>query len=310
MTIFALQNMKNMELRQLRAFVMAAETKNFAEAAERMCITPSTFSQTIKSLEQELKVDLFVRNSHETSLTEAGMEILPFAQNTLQQAKFCEDRVMDLKNLSCGTLNIGITHSFKTVASDAIMLFVRTYPKIKLMVYYKTMQELLEMLAAGKVDCVLSYKPSTLPSTIESHTLFDDRLSAIVNEAHPLASLKEIDLHELRRHSLVLPTAGMQARNALDQLCKRMGVELAPHIEINEVTPLLNLVQTSTMVTILSRSSIDSFKDLRAVPIIGSEEMLVGSFHILKNSYRKQSMKVFIDMLCQAATVHKRMGLL
>jgi len=310
MTIFALENMKNIELRQLRAFVLAAETKNFSEAADKMCITPSTFSQTIKNLEAELKVELFVRNSHETFLTEAGEEILPFAQNTLQQAKYCEDRIMDLKALNCGTLNLGITHSFKLVASDAIKLFIKTYPKVKLIVYYKTMQELLEMLSFGEVDCVLSYKPTTIPSTIESHTLFDDRLSAIVNETHPLASLSEIDLRELERHSLALPTPGMQARNAITALCERRGVNLFPLIEINEVVPLLNLVQTSSMVTILSRSSIDSFHDLRAIPIIGSEDMLVGSYHVLRGSYHKQSMKVFVDMLCQAAIVRKRMGLL
>lgn len=310
MTIFALENMKNMELRQLRAFVLAAETKSFSEAADKMCITPSTFSQTIKNLESELKVDLFVRNSHETSLTEAGMEILPFAQNTLQQAKYCEDRIMDLKGLNCGTLNLGITHSFKLVASDAIRLFIKTYPKVKLVVFYKTMQELLEMLSFGQVDCVLSYKPSVIPPNVESHTLFDDRLSAIVNETHPLASLSEIDLREIERHSLVLPTPGMQARNALTTLCLRRGVDLVPQIEINEVIPLLNLVQTSNLVTILSRSSIDSFHDLRAIPIIGSEEMLVGSYHVAKGAYHKHSMKIFVDMLCQAAIVRKRMGLL
>lgn len=310
MTIFALQNMKNMELRQLRAFVLAAETKNFSEAAERMCITPSTFSQTIKSLEAELKTDLFVRNSHETFLTEAGEEILPFAQNTLQQAKYCEDRVLDLKNLNCGTLNIGVTHSFKMMASDAIHHFISTYPKIKLMVYYKTMKELLEMLLAGQVDCVLSYRPSVIPSNIESHTLFDDRLSAIVNETHPLASLKEIDLHELACHQLVLPTEGMQARNALTALATRKGISIKPQIEINEVVPLLNLVQSSQMATILSRSSIDGFSDLRAIPIAGSEDMLIGSYHVLRNSYHKHSMKVFVEILCQSSTIRKRMGLI
>lgn len=309
MSIFAFQNLQNMELRQLRAFVLAAKTLNFTEAADKLCVTPSTFSQTIKSLENELKEDLFLRNSHETSLTEAGREILPYAIRTLQQARYCEDRVMDLKNLNCGSLSLGITHSFKMMASEALGLFIRTYPKVRLRVYYKTMQELMEMLINGQVDSVLSYKPSITPSGIESHTLFDDRLSAIVNVAHPLASHKEIDLFELNRHSLVLPMPGMQARNALDYLADRKGIEIIPQIEINEVVPLLNFVQESPVATVLSRSSIDSFQNLKAIPIKGSEDMLVGSYHILKNSYRKQSLKVFIDMLCMAATTRKRMGL-
>lgn len=310
MTIFALENMKNMELRQLRAFVLAAQTLNFGDAAEKMCVTQSTFSQTIKSLEHELRVELFHRNSHEVNLTEAGREILPFALNTLQQARYCEERVLDLMNLRCGTLMLGITHSFKMVASETIMQFTSNYPNIKLKIYYRTMSELLEMLSEGDVDCVLSYKPDSIPADIESHTLFDDRLSAIVRIAHPLAGRKEITLEDLSRHSLALPATGMQARNVLDRMCQQRDITLSPRIEINEVTPLLLLVETSPLVTVLSRSSIDKAPNLRAIPITGSEGLMTGSFHVLKDAYHKQSVKTFIDMLCQSAIIHNRLATL
>ena len=66
-----------MELRQLRYFVKAAETLNFSEAAKGLYITQSTLSQQIRQLETELDVQLFQRNSHEVTLTEAGAELLP-----------------------------------------------------------------------------------------------------------------------------------------------------------------------------------------------------------------------------------------
>jgi len=299
-----------MELRQLRAFALAAQTINFGEAAEKMCVTPSTFSQTIKSLEQELKVELFHRNSHEVTLTEAGREILPFVYNTLQQAQYCQDRVTDLMQLRCGTLNIGVTHSFKMVASDALMLFTHTYPNIRLLVYYKTMHELLEMLQSGSIDCVLSYKPLVVSEEIESHTLFDDHLSAIVNLGHPLSAMKSVSIDELSHHTLVLPSTGMQARNIFDQICRQRGLTITPRIEINEVTPLFQLVQTSKMVTVLSRSSIENHPELRAIPIEGAEGLMTGSFHVLRDAYHKHSLKAFVDILIQATTTRKRLGLL
>ncbi len=69
-----------MELRQLRYFVKAAETLNFSEAAKGLYITQSTLSQQIRQLETELDVQLFQRNSHEVTLTEAGAELLPYAK--------------------------------------------------------------------------------------------------------------------------------------------------------------------------------------------------------------------------------------
>lgn len=52
-----------MELRYLKSFVTLARLLNFSEAAREMCVTQSTFSQTIKQLEDELGSLLFFRNS-------------------------------------------------------------------------------------------------------------------------------------------------------------------------------------------------------------------------------------------------------
>ncbi len=72
-----------MELRHLKSFIALAKCLNFSEAARKMCVTQSTFSQTIKQLEDTLGSTLFFRNSHEVTLTEAGMELLPFAEKTV-----------------------------------------------------------------------------------------------------------------------------------------------------------------------------------------------------------------------------------
>lgn len=86
-----------MELRQLRYFVKAAETLNFSEAAKGLFITQSTLSQQIRQLETELDAQLFQRNSHEVTLTEAGTELLPYAKETLYAADTCQEHIRDLK---------------------------------------------------------------------------------------------------------------------------------------------------------------------------------------------------------------------
>ena len=85
-----------MELRQLRYFVKAAETLNFSEAAKGLYITQSTLSQQIRQLETELDVQLFQRNSHEVTLTEAGAELLPYAKETLYTADTCKEHILSL----------------------------------------------------------------------------------------------------------------------------------------------------------------------------------------------------------------------
>ena len=114
-----------MELRQLKYFIRVAECLNFSEAAKESCISQSTLSQQIKQLEQELGSELFLRNSRTVSLTEAGMELLPYARTTIKDADACIERIRDLKDILTGTMNIGVTYSFSPILTETIFSFIR-----------------------------------------------------------------------------------------------------------------------------------------------------------------------------------------
>lgn len=297
-----------MELRQLRTFIKAAETLNFSEAAKSLNMTQSAFSQNIKQLEDELHVQLFFRNSHEVAISEAGMELLPYARKTVQQSENCVNRMNDLNNLQCGTLNIGVTHSFSQIMAETVIKFIHDYPHIKLNVVYKTMDELMGLLSKRELDFVLSYKGTQKYPQIESHILFEDKLSVIVKSTHPLAEKDKISLPDIDKYSLVLPAKGLQARNALERILNENKIDIEAHIESNQVSSLLRLVQSSHMVTILSETSVNMYPDLKAIPFSYPHCEMQGSFHILKDSYRKESVKEFIrilnetDMICRLRT--------
>ena len=146
-----------MELRQLRYFVKVAETLNFSEAARVLCVTQSTLSQQVKQLETELGMPLLSRSSHGVALTEAGKELVPYAQKTIHDAELCVVRINDLNCLSAGTLNIGVTYSFSPILTETLVTFMKIYPKVKLNIFYKPMAELMELLREREVDlCLLS----------------------------------------------------------------------------------------------------------------------------------------------------------
>ena len=62
----------NITLRQLRAFLAVAEELSFSRAAERLVVSTPWISETIKELERQLKVTLFVRTTRSVQLTDAG----------------------------------------------------------------------------------------------------------------------------------------------------------------------------------------------------------------------------------------------
>lgn len=294
-----------MELRQLKYFVKVAETLNFSEAAKALYITQSTLSQQVKQLEVELGTQLLTRSSHNVSLTEAGTELLPLASQTLDSARLCLERINDLNNLEVGTLNIGVTYSFGPILTETLVSFMKRYPHIKLNIFYKPMAELMELLRDKEVDFALAFKPSEPIEGIESHILFQNQLSAIVGEYHPLASYDKISLAELQRYDLALPSKGLQARNAFE-LINSPHYKFRIRIELNEVNILLTLLRNTQLVSILAEATIHNEARVKAIPIDIPDNTMAGCVHLLSNTYRKRSMQEFIKLLSESIAVRER----
>jgi DNA-binding transcriptional LysR family regulator len=70
------------ELRELRSFVAVAEEGGLSAAARRLHVSQSALSQTIQSIERQLGVQLLIRTSTGTRLTEAGSVLLTEARRT------------------------------------------------------------------------------------------------------------------------------------------------------------------------------------------------------------------------------------
>lgn len=293
-----------MELRQLRYFAKAAEILNFSDAAKSLNIAQSSLSQQIKQLEDELGTLLFIRNSHSIRLTEAGEVMLPFALRTLHEAESCAERIHDLQKLLTGSLDIGVTHSFSPILTESVISFMKMYPGIKLNIIYKQMNELMELLTKREIDFVLAFKPIQSLPDVESHILFQNSLSAIVGNNHPLASKERVSITELEKYELVLPSKGLQARNAFDSIVTDYN-NFKIRIELNDVNMLLKLVRQTSLVTVLAEDSIYDVRDVKAVPIDVPDSQMTGCVHILKDAYRKHSMQEFIRILTESIAVKR-----
>lgn len=294
-----------MELRQLKYFVKVAESLSFSEASRILCISQSTLSQQVKQLETELGTPLFIRSSHNVTLTEAGEEMLPYARQTIASADLCATRISDLNNMSAGTLNIGVTYSFSPILTETLIMFRKTYPDIKLNIFYRPMAELMDLLKSRDVDFVLAFRSWKPEENVESHILFQNYLAAIVAVNHPLASKESVTLNELQRYDLALPSRGLQARNAFE-LIKPAGNEFKVKVELNEVNILLKIIRQTMLVSVLAEATIHNETGVTAIPLDFPGNELEGCVHTLKGNYRKRAAQEFIRLLSESLAVKER----
>ena len=288
-----------MELRQLKYFAKVAELQNFSEAAKELCVTQSTVSQQVKKLEDELNVTLLQRDCHHVGLTDVGQAVLPAIQKTISEANSCMELIHDVQDLTKGTLNIGSTLTFSPMLKETVLDFSKQHPGIKMNIFCKSMEELMDMLSREEIDVALSYKPSQHYENVESRTLFNNRLCAVVAETHPLAGAECIRLTDLERYRLALPAKGLQARNTFDAMVAGLNLDLNVGLEINEIGMLMDIVRSSRYVTLLSDAAVKQNRGLVCVPIAQNGLDMEGCFHFRKGSYHTRATKEFVRMICE-----------
>lgn len=297
-----------MELRQLRYFTVLARELSFSHASEKLCITQGTLSQQIRQLESEIGKDLFERTSHSVLLTEAGSELLQYAQKTLDAAHECQQVADDLEKGQRGTLSIGVTHSFKYLLRSTVREFLRLYPGVKLNICYSTAPELLTMLRQRKIDFYVAFKPSDVLSDLEYIPLFKSDLSVTMRRGHPLSGRKSISIEDLRAYPLALPAKGLQSRKVLERFVDTDMEGLDVRLEISDPNILIEILSATNLLSITSSLAVSYRSDLTAVPLQGARFQMQGCVIRLEGVYHKRSADAFTGILVDSTEVERMLN--
>lgn len=200
---------KSNRLQQLRGFCYAAQFGNISRAATHMGLTHSAVSLQIKSLEDDLGIQLFARNGPQIDLTEEGLRLLKMALPLV-------DGIESLPHQFKKELEITQRTELRIAANSTTLNFVlppiavehlAAHPGIYLSIHYAEHLEAMEKLLKGEVDVALLPKREHLPFPKECEYLpmFYYTPSLITRPDHPLAGRKKLTVQEISRYELTLP---------------------------------------------------------------------------------------------------------
>lgn len=193
-----------MELRHLRCFGVLAEELHFTRAAERLHIEQPPLSRTIKELEDDLGVVLFDRDRRGTRLTAAGAA---FLQDTRRLFTVLEQARENAKAVAAGlrgSLRIAISDGAVDQRLSAFLAHCREKePEIEIRLSEVPLAEQLRGLRSGDFTAGFAYT-AEIDDDIVAEPLWQDSLVIAVPARHELLAHREVPLHELGSHPLVL----------------------------------------------------------------------------------------------------------
>jgi DNA-binding transcriptional LysR family regulator len=262
-----------MELRHLRYFVAVAEELHFGRAAARLHIAQPPLSQQIRRLEAELGVELFRRNRRRVELTDAGRLLLEQARPLLRDADRIRTTLGRAGRGEVGTLRVGFVGSATYETLPPILRAFRDrYPDVELTLQEGTTNELIDALAAGRIDVGLVRPPLLPAAAVELTPLVTERLVAVLPDSHPLAAGEAIEVAALADEAFVfLPrTLGASLYEDVVGVCRQAG--FTPNVvqEADETQTIISLVSAGIGISLLP-AAVELFQRPHVVykPLIG-----------------------------------------
>ncbi|MEO0515332.1 MAG: LysR substrate-binding domain-containing protein [Planctomycetota bacterium] len=186
-----------MEIHQLRYFLAVAEQGGMRQAARVCHVTQPSLSTQVQKLEDELGHRLFDRSSRGAELTEAGRSLLPRARKILAELSTTLDRVRADVDEGRGRLRLGAIPTMAPfLLPPAVRRFQRQNPEAELTITEDVTENLVEALAADRLDLAFMSLPLDDPRVAHQH-LFDEPLSVVMAKDDPLAGRKTVRPRDL-----------------------------------------------------------------------------------------------------------------
>ena len=115
------------------AFVAIADHASFTKAAQRLGISPSTLSQTIRDLEDWLGVRLLNRTTRSVAPTEAGERLLEKLRPLLAEFDAAVESVRAYRDKPAGLIRLTMSpHAANFLLAPVLQRFLAGYPDIRL----------------------------------------------------------------------------------------------------------------------------------------------------------------------------------
>jgi LysR family hca operon transcriptional activator len=242
-----------MELRHLRYFIAVAEEGSLTLAAEKRLHTAQpSLSRQIRDLEIELGVDLMTRSARGIALTAAGKVFLDHARLALAQVEAAGAAARRAAKPAKPMLALGfLTGQEMDWLPEAMRLLQGELPDIEVTVASQYSPDLADALLRGRLD-IAFMRPEAVSSDLVFKRVTREPLVAILPSDHRLAAREAVAPQDLVGQAFIgVSRTAPALRAVIDGYIKRVGLDLKPAHEVDNLAMAMSLVASTRGVALL-----------------------------------------------------------
>ncbi len=285
-----------METQNLKAFIHVVELASFSAAAEQLHLTQPAVSKRIASLEQQLDCKLFDRIGRQVTMTEAGRQLYPKAQQILQDVDAAQRSIRELPDTVAGVLNLGISHHIGLHRLPPILQdFSSRYPQVHLDIDFMDSEEAHEKISQGRLELGVVTLDSHSHDPVNSEVLWQDQLVVVVAPDHPLSQSRKLTLSTLSQYPAILPGLNTYTGQIIKILFDQHQLKLTISMSTNYLETIKMMVSIGLGWSVLPRTMLaDDVKEVH-VADLALQRPLGYIYH--RNRTFSNAANAFVDVL-------------
>jgi DNA-binding transcriptional LysR family regulator len=298
-----------MDLRRLEVFAKVAELSSFSRAAETLFLTQPTVSEHVRSLEDELGVQLLDRLGRGATPTPAGRLLLGYARRILALAAEARQAIDHFQGRLRGQLVLGgSTIPGEYVLPGLVGLFKTKYPEISISLLVGSTLQVCRWVEEGRVEvAVVGARPTS--RVLEARELMADEIVVIVPADHRWVGRESVTAAEVQAEPLVLRERGSGSRDALERAITAAGLDLGAFRvagEMGSTQAVKQAVRAGIGIAFISRRAVRDECRAGLLSCLKVADLSVPrSFHLVTHVERTRSplAQAFVEFVeSQAAT--------
>lgn len=260
--------------RHFEIFLTMVLSRNMAEAADKLGISPAAISKSIKALERETGIKLFRLANGRLTPTADAERLLPFAQRAVDHLDRAREVAIALRGGDIGRIVIGAAGpALVSLLPAAIAQFHAQWPEIKVEMQIDSTHNLLEKVAGNEVDLgvgtpLMRDMDARLMQLCNIEDLCETWLVAVLPKKHRLARNPTIRPQDLARETLIGLPLDSATTHLIGAVFQQAGIAYAPPITAANAIGVCSLVQQGVGVGLLNPLALaqDIFPGLVARP--------------------------------------------
>ena len=247
-----------MDIQNIRAFLMVAETGSFSRAAEKLFITQPAVSKRIATLEESLDCPLFDRLGKNVHLTQAGKALIPSYQRIVAELAESKRIISTLRTQVSGHLNFGTSHHIGLHRLPPILRhYTNQYPDVELDIQFIDSEQAAALIIKGSIELALITLADDIKSPLTTIPIWTDPMECVVASDHVLAKQKNVTLSQLSAHGVLLQAQSTHTRDIIDQALK-LNSKVKVIMESNYLETIKAMIQNGLGWGVLPDSMIDN----------------------------------------------------